>query len=272
MMFALPRGRLLQEGYRGGNGGLSLLCPITQQPLLLPGGEGEEAEAQEAAHAEAESHHAAAILASDGQLYLQGALMQWMRECEARGKPPTSPVTREVLRPWGRRVVPADSLAVPAAGIVRLHAFAPPFSLHTPRIGGVVQMSAWDDRPGVLARMLLGWQDGDALEWQLPVTTSAAASHTPATPPPCEALLPLVAPLLRWWGGGGGAAAAASASAAPASAAAWGSVLSSLASPEHLLTAPIRIVTDEGTGKWTTMEEALLALNVAAGPPASPFR
>jgi hypothetical protein len=253
-MFLFPRGKLLQEVWAEEQSQRErltapLVCAITREILLGDAGSPSGAK---------DSAPLVAVLASDGQLYDLEALRTWAGKCIRAGRPPTSPVTREVLRPWARKVVrrvvriasgPGVSgiASGPGEAVVRFHSFAPPFSLHTPRIGGVVQMSEWDDRPGVLARMLLGWEDGDALEWQLPL--SGSSPPVPATPPPCLALLPLLPPILRWWSGmreGGDGN---------------NSALSRLALPGHLLTAPIRVVTPEGAQPWTTMEEALLALN-----------
>lgn len=249
-MFLLPRGKLLQELWAEEQSqrerlAAPLVCAITREPLL----EGAETCPSSQRGEAAPQVVSGAVLASDGQLYDLDALRTWARKCVGAGRPPTSPVTREVLRPWARRVVRSRSEtgSTSAEAVVRFHWFAPPFSLHTPRIGGVVQMSEWDDRPGMLARMLLGWEDGDALEWQLPLAGNSPPA--PATPPPCLALLPLLPPILRWWGGmreGGDGDRSA---------------LARLALPGHLLTAPIRVVTPEGAGPWTTMEEALLALN-----------
>lgn len=136
-------------------------------------------------------------LASDGHLYAGEALQEYAEHCSRAGKPLRSPMTREVLRPW----------AVDASEVLAAHGWegsgAGSAILQLPQAEalemrrGTRRAETWSDALGSACRMLLGWHDGDVIDWWFPFCSTA---HEILTPPPVQELLPLAAPLLAWLG------------------------------------------------------------------------
>ena len=184
-----------------------LECPITRGPLW---GKGKERDPEPGSPT-----FSATVLASDGYLYDEAALRCWADRCVAESQPLTSPVSREVLRP---EVTPA--LALPDVRVAFALTFGkamldredgapystppplpsarPPFSPLFDHLSGTAPASRWGCQLGVVVRMLLGWDDGDAIEWCFPV--SGEGNRTIATPPPARELVPFVDSIMRWLG------------------------------------------------------------------------
>lgn len=198
-----------------------------------------------------------AVLASDGYLYDPEALTAWAESCRERTEPLTSPVTREFLRSWavpagdtlrraGIGAEAAEKIHQPALPIP-LPALEPPFSPLVAARNGTQRVGRWGCAIGVACRMLLGWEDGDVVEWCFPFV-SGAKRIAVATPPPAAELSPLTDSVLRW----------------------LGIDAAELSNPKHILTAWVRLHRPGLRGEsaaaatgfaWTTLEELLLRLN-----------
>ena len=226
-----------------------------------------------------------AVLASDGYLYDPEALAAWAESCRERTEPLTSPVTREFLRSWA--VPAGDTLrkagigaeageplrkagigteageTLRKAGIIGAEAgekasqtlpqpiplptLEPPFSPLVATRNGTQRVGRWDCAVGVACRMLLGWEDGDVVEWCFPFVSGARRIISVATPPPAAELSPLADSVLRW----------------------LGIDAAELTNPKHILTAWVRLHRPGLRGEraaadrpaWTTLEDLLLRLN-----------
>jgi hypothetical protein len=196
-----------------------------------------------------------AFMASDGHLYDADSLKHWAESCADRMEPLTSPVTREVLRPWACPAAEAlhdagfrDAALPVASDVIRLRSLAPPFPPMVPVRRGTQRASSWSSSLGIACRMLLGWDDGDVVEWCVPIDSCFSRPRI-ATPAPVRELLPLAAPVLSW----------------------LAIDAKEFSNPTHILTAWVRVIRprldgedeeDEGRDTcWETLEILLLRLN-----------
>lgn len=148
------------------------------------------------------------VLASDGTYYDRDTIRQW---CDQGHR--TSPMTREVLRPWVLQAEPRITTHLMSLR-VDLWSAEPPLpciqALWNPpspendcgsedwiHIHGKAKASQWNSEQGVALRSLLGWHDECTIEWKYPLLRN---ERTLALPRPVDEFKVIGTVLAQWIG------------------------------------------------------------------------